>query len=71
MLSRIFCEPLSSIINKHNYKTFPKGLPECLVHCIENVLSHLSGKCCDSLAIADFNSTNGRSYFHLCTIFIH
>ena len=45
MLSRIFCEPLMSISNKHNYKAFSKSPPASLVHCIENVLSHTSGKC--------------------------
>ena len=58
-----------SIINKHN---FSKSPPASLVHCIENVLSHSSGKCRDSLAIADLSSTNnGCSEFHLCTIIIH
>ena len=71
MLSRIFGEPLISIINKHNYKTLPKSAPASLVHCIENVLSHLPEKCRDSLAISDLSSTNGCSEFHLCTIFIH
>ena len=71
MLSRIFGEPLMYIISKHNYKTFSKSPPASLVHCIENVLSRSSGKCRDSLAIADLSFTNGCSEFHLCTIFIH
>ena len=53
-----------------NYKTFSKSPPASLVHCIQNVLSHSSGKWRNSLAIADMSSTNGCSEFHLCTIFI-
>ena len=54
MLSRIFGEPLMSISNKHNYKAFSKSPPACLVHCIENVLSHTSGKC-HAIARRTFN----------------
>ena len=71
MLSRIFDEPLMSIINKHNYKTFAKSSPASLVHCIENVLSHSAGKCRDSVAIVDLSSTSGCPEFHLCTMLIH
>ena len=71
MLSRIFGEPLMSISNKHNYKTFSESPPASLVRRIENILSHSSGKCHDSLTIADMSFTNGCSEFHLCTIFIH
>ena len=60
MLSRIFGEPLMSILsNKHNHKTLSKSPPASLVHCIENILSHSSGKCRGSLTIADLSSTNG------------
>ena len=45
MLSRILGEPLLSISNKHNYKAFSKSPPASLVHCIDNILSHTSGKC--------------------------
>ena len=42
MLSRIFSEPLGSISNKHNYKTFSESPPaSLLLHCIENILSNL------------------------------
>ena len=68
MLSRIFGEPLMPISNKHNYKAFSKSPPASLVHFSENVLSHSSGKCRDSLAIVDLSSINGCSEFHLCTI---
>ena len=71
MLSRIFGEPLMSVSNKHNHKTFSKSPLVSLVHCIENILSHSSGKWRDSLKIADLSSTNGCSEFDLCTIFIH
>ena len=38
-----------SISNKHNYKTFSKCPLASLLHCIENILSHSSGNCCDSM----------------------
>ena len=62
---------MSVLSNKHNYKTFSKSPPASLAHWIENILSHSSGKCCGSLTIADLNSTNGCSEFHICTLFIH
>ena len=68
MLSRIFGEPLTSISDKHNYKTFSKSPPASLVHCIENILGNSSGKCRDSQTTADMSCTNGCSEFHLCTI---
>ena len=37
MLSRISSEPLMSLGNKHNYKTFPKSPPASLLHCIGNI----------------------------------
>ena len=68
MLSRIFSQALPSISKKHNYKIFTKRSPAYLLHCIENILNHLSGKCPDSLTIAavSFAKSSG-----LCTIFIH
>ena len=60
MYSRIFGEPLRSISNKHNYKAFSKSPPASLVHCIENVLSHTSGKC---HAIVGELSTNFGSFY--------
>ena len=71
MLSRILSEPVTSINNRHNYKTFSKSPPASLSHCIENILSHSSGKCRDSLTMAALKFTNGCSEFHLCSIFIH
>ena len=71
MLSRISSEPFMSISNKDNYKTFAKSPPASLIHCIGNILSHLSGKWRDSLIMAVLSLTNGCSEFHLCTIFIH
>ena len=71
MLSRISSEPLISISNKHNYKTFSKSPPASLLHCVGNILSHSSGKWRDSLTIAAPSFTNGCSEFHFCTIFIH
>ena len=53
MLSRISSEPLVSLSNNYNYKTFSKSPPASLVHCIENILSHSSGKSRDSLTIAN------------------
>ena len=70
MLSRISSEPLRSISNKHNHKTFSKSTAS-LIHCISNILSHSSGKWRDSLTMAALGFTNGCSEFHLCTIFIH
>ena len=59
MLSTISSEPLMSISNKHNYKTFSKSPPASLLHCIRNILSHSSGKCRDSLTMAALSLTNG------------
>ena len=39
-----------SLSDKHNYKTFTKGPSASLLHCMENILNHLSVKCRDSLA---------------------
>ena len=69
MSSRISSEPLMPIINKHNYKTFSKSHPASLIHCIENVLNHSSGKWCDSLTMDALSFTNGCSEFHLYKIF--
>ena len=66
-------ELLISIINKHNQKnTTRKPSQKVLLHLgTLHGKRHLSGKCRDSLAIADLSSTNGCSEFHLCTIFTH
>ena len=55
MLSRISSEPLMSISNKHNQKTFSKRPPPSLLHCIRNILSHSSGKWRDSLTMASLS----------------
>ena len=39
MLSRISGEPLMSISNKYNCKTFSKSPTASLLYCIENILS--------------------------------
>ena len=52
MLSRIFVESLVSVSSKHNYKTTSKDPPASSLHCIESILSHSSGKYCDSLTMA-------------------
>ena len=57
MLPRISSEPLMLISNKHNYKTFSKSPPASLIYCIGNILSHSSGKWCDSLTIAALSFT--------------
>ena len=54
------------VSNKHNYKTFTKSPPASLVHCIENILNHSSGKCGDSLTMAALSFTQSTC---LCTIF--
>ena len=69
MLSRISSEPLMSISNRCNCKTFSKRPSASLIHCIGNILSHSSVKWCDSLTMAALSFTNGCSEFHLCTIF--
>ena len=71
MLTRISSEPLMSISNKHNCKTFSESPPASLIHCTGNILSHSSGKWRDSLTMAALSFTNGCSQFHFCTIFIH
>ena len=68
MLSRIFSEARMSISDKHSYKTCTKSLPESLLHYIESILNHSSGKCHDSLTITALSFTNSTG---LCTIFIH
>ena len=65
MLSTISSEPLMSISNKHNYKTFSKSPPASLLHCIRNFLSHSSGKWHDSLTMAALSFISGCSEFHL------
>ena len=57
-----------SISNKHNYKTFTKSPLASLLHYIENILNHSSGKCRDSLTMAALGFTKSTG---LCTIFIH
>ena len=59
MLSRISNEPLMSISNKHNHKTFSKSLTASLPHCIGNILSHSSRKWRDCLTMAAVSFTNG------------
>ena len=71
MLSTISSEPLMSISNEHNYKTFSKSPPASLLHCIGNILSHSSGKWRYSLTMAALSFTNGCSEFHLNTKFIN
>ena len=68
MLSRIFSEALTSISNKHKYTTFTKSPPASLLHCIEYILNHSSGKCRDSLTTAALSFTKSTFLF---TIFIH
>ena len=57
MLSRIFSEAFMSITNNHNHKTFTKSPPASLLHFIENILNHSSGKCGDSLTMAALSFT--------------
>ena len=71
MLLTIPGEPLISVSNKRNYTAFSKSLPASLLHCIESILSHSSGKWSDSLTMAALSFTNGCSEFHLCIILIH
>ena len=52
MLSRISNQPLMSLSNKHNYKTFSKSPPASLLRCIKYISSHSSGKWRDSLTMA-------------------
>ena len=67
-ISRIFSEALVSVSNRHNYKTSTKGPPASLLHCIENILNHSSGKCHDSLSMAALSLTKSTG---ISTIFIH
>ena len=64
MLSTISTEPLMSISNKHNNKTFSERPPASLIQYIGNILSHSSGQLRDSLAIAALGFPNGCSEFH-------
>ena len=57
MLSRISSEPLMSISNKRDYKTFSKSPTASLLHSIGNILSYLSGKWRDSLTMAALTFT--------------
>ena len=68
MLSRIFSEALISISNKHNYKSFTESSPASLLHYIEKLLNHLSGKCRDSLTMTALSLIMSTG---LCTIFIN
>ena len=48
-----------SLCDKHNYRSFTKSAPASfLLHCIENILNHSSGKCRDSLTMAALSSPN-------------
>ena len=68
MLLRIFSETLMCISNKQNYKTFTKGPPAFLLHCIENILNHSSGKSRDSLKMVALSFIKPTGLY---TIFIH
>ena len=57
ILSRISTEPLMSISNKHNYKTFSESPHASLIHCVGNILSHSSGNWRDSLTMAALSFT--------------
>ena len=50
------------ISNKHNNKTFTKSPSASLLHCIENILNHFSGKCFGSLTMAALSSTRSTLY---------
>ena len=63
MLSTISIEPLMSISNKRNYKNSQKVPPASLLHCIGNILSHSSGKWCDSLTMAALSFTFTKYVF--------
>ena len=49
-------------------QNFHKSPPAFLLHYIENILNHSSGKCCDSLTMAALSFIKSIG---LCTIFIH
>ena len=58
-----------SISNKHNHKAFTKSPPASLLHCIENILNHSSGKYRNSLssktALSFTKSTDlGTKFIH-------
>ena len=53
-----------SISYKNNHKTFSGSPSASLLHCIENILRHSSGKCRDSLTMATLSFTNGCPKFH-------
>ena len=57
MLSRISSEPLMSVSNDHNYKTFSKSPLASLLHYIREIWSHSSGKWRDSLTMAALSFT--------------
>ena len=63
-----FNDELTSLSNKYNHKIFTRSPPASLLHCIEKILSHSSGKCRDSLTMATLSFTKSIG---LCTIFIH
>ena len=67
-LSKIFSEALMSISDRHSYKAFTKSRPASLLHCIENIFNHSSGKCHDSLIMAALSFIKSTG---LCTISIH
>ena len=57
-----------SISNKQGYKTKSSKIQVVsLLHCIKNILNHLSGKCHDSLTMAALSFTKSTG---LCIIFI-
>ena len=55
------------ISNKYHYKTFTKSPPASLLHYMETILNHSSGKCCDSLKMAALSFTMSTG---ICTICI-
>ena len=57
-----------SVSNKHSHKTFTKKSSASLLHCIENVSNHSSGKCPDAPTMAALSFTKSTG---LGTIFIH
>ena len=65
MLSRTSSEPLMSIRNKCNYKTYSESPPASFLHCIGSIFSHLSWKWRDSLTMAPLSFTTEFSEFHL------
>ena len=51
-----------SVSKKRNYKTFTKGPPASLLHCIENILIHSALKCCDFLKMAALKSRSQLAF---------